>query len=132
MRTLGAVLLGYAVTFTATFLALGAEGVFRPGSYEPSSLWIGLSFLLGFLAAIVGGVVCTVVAESPRAPKILAAVVLGLGLLLAIPVLTRPPLPPRVPQAGSAAGRRRSMTRGRPRGAAGGSAASIASPHEQR
>lgn len=103
VRTLGAVVLGYVVifvvvflTFSATFLTLGAEGAFRPGSYEVSALWIGLSLVLSFVAAMVGGLVCTVVAPSRRAPTILAAIVLGLGLLLAIPVLTRPSLSSRV------------------------------------
>ncbi|MFQ5889640.1 MAG: hypothetical protein ACE5JR_06265 [Gemmatimonadota bacterium] len=92
MRTVGSVVLGYVVIFALVFITfslaygiLGADGAFRPGSYEISGLWIAVSIALGFIAAGVGGFVCLAVGRTPRAPKFLAALVLGLGLLMAIP-----------------------------------------------
>jgi hypothetical protein len=69
---------------------LGAEGAFLPGSYEVSATWLVISFVLGLIAAVLGGYVCASIAKNSRAPIILAGIVLVLGLLLAIPVLTTP------------------------------------------
>lgn len=94
LRSILSVIAGYLVmaivvmiTFSLTYLAMGAEGAFKPGSYDPSLLWIVISFVLGLIAAVLGGLVCAVIARSPRPPLVLAAVVLVLGLLLAVPVL---------------------------------------------
>ena len=95
---IGGVILGYVVmaalilaAFSGAYLAMGAGAAFRPGTYEPSSLWIFVSFIFGFAAAVAGGWVCAAVARDGRAPWILAFLVLGLGLLLALPALRRTP-----------------------------------------
>jgi hypothetical protein len=66
---------------------LGQELSFQPGSYEPSILWTVVSFALGLGAAILGGYVCALIARTAMPPKVLAGVVLVIGLLSAIPVL---------------------------------------------
>lgn len=93
MRIVGSVVLGYVVIFVLVFitlslayLALGADGTFRPGSFAPSTAWIAVSLLLGFAAALVGGMVCAAVGGT-KAPTYLAALVIGLGLVMAIPAL---------------------------------------------
>jgi hypothetical protein len=95
VRVIGAVVLGYLTTavlvfglFTLAYLAMGADGAFRPGSYEPSDAWVWTSFALGLLAAVTGGMVCAAVGRSWNATLALAAVVVVLGLLSAVPVLT--------------------------------------------
>ncbi len=95
---IGGVILGYVVmaalilaTFTGAYLVMGADAAFRPMTYEPSSLWIVVSFILGLAAAVGGGWVCAAVARDGRAPWLLAFLVLVLGLLLALPGLRRPP-----------------------------------------
>lgn len=95
LRAIGSVVLGYLVMFVAvfatlsiTYLILGTEHTFKPGSYDVSALWMVLSIVLSFAAAVLGGFVCAAVAKRPTPPKVLAAVVLVLGLALAIPVLT--------------------------------------------
>lgn len=95
LRTIGGVILGYLTmavlvfaTFTVAYVAMGAEGAFEPGSYQVTPLWLVTSFVLGFLAALTGGLICAGVARSPKAPLVLAGIVLALGLLLAIPALT--------------------------------------------
>ncbi len=55
-----------------------------------SKRWILLSVIAGFVAAYVAGVVSAVIAKGSKAPLILATVVFVLGILFAIPVLTRP------------------------------------------
>lgn len=85
-------------TFSLAYLLMGADGAFRPGTYEVSPLWLAVSIGLGLAAAIVGGWVCVYVARSHKAAIVLAALVLVLGLAMAIPVLTQSghiQLPPR-------------------------------------
>ena len=93
-RSILAVVAGYAalalaifVTFTLLYLVLGADRSFEPGSYDASTLWVMLSFPLGVAASVVAGYVCAAIARGGRAPRVLAGVVLVLGLLFAIPVL---------------------------------------------
>ena len=94
-RKILAVIVGYVlmfvcifVLFTALYLVMGVNGAFKPGSYEPSVLWLTLSTPLAFAAAVVGGYVCAVLARGGRAPLALAVLVLVIGFLSAVPVLT--------------------------------------------
>ncbi len=97
-RIIAGVVVGYVVmfvvvfsTFTVAYVVLAADGAFKPGSYEVSSAWIVVSFVLGLAAAAVGGYVCAVIAPRTKAALGLAAVVVGLGLLMALPVLMATP-----------------------------------------
>jgi hypothetical protein len=95
LRSIVAVVLGYLVmfvlifaTFSAAYLAMGADKAFQPGSYETSGLWLVTSFALGSVAAVVAGFVCAAVARrGSRAPVALIVVVLVIGALSAVPVL---------------------------------------------
>ena len=75
------------LAFSGLYLALGQELSFQPGSYEPSVLWTVVSFALGLLASVLGGYVCARIARTATPPKVLAGVVLVIGLLSAVPVL---------------------------------------------
>jgi hypothetical protein len=93
-RAIGSLVLGYVVmavvvmmSFTLAWMALGADGSFAPGTYEVSAAWIGMSIVVGLIAAILGGLVCAAVAKNATPPKVLAAIVLVLGIGLAIPGL---------------------------------------------
>lgn len=95
-RAIGSVVLGYVVifvtvfaSFSITYLILGTEGAFKSGSYDVSPLWIVLSIFLSLAAAVLGGYVCAAVAKGPTPPRALAAIVLILGLALAIPALNQ-------------------------------------------
>ena len=88
MRAILSVVVGYVVMFLAIFLlfsglylVLGQERSFQPGSYEPSALWTAVSFGLGAGAAVLGGYVSAAIARTPTPPKVLAGVVLVIGLL---------------------------------------------------
>lgn len=94
------VVVGYVVMFATIFLlfsglylVLGQELSFRPESYEPSLVWTVISFALGICAAVLGGYVCARIARTVTPPKVLAGVVLVIGLLSAVPVLIAAPTP---------------------------------------
>ncbi len=76
------------LVFSGLYLLLGQELSFRPGNYEPSMLWTVVSFALGMGAAVLGGCVCVWIARTATPPRVLAGVVLVIGLLSAVPVLT--------------------------------------------
>lgn len=102
-RTIAGVIVGYLamfagvfVTFSVFYLIVGTEGAFRPGSYEVTTLWIIGSFILGLLAAIVGGLVCLAIAREARAATVLAIFVIVLGAVMAIAAMgEQPNLGPR-------------------------------------
>ena len=73
--------------FTAVYIVLRADGSFKPGTFEASSLWIGIAFGVNFIVALIGGLICAAIARGGKAPLVLAIVVFVLGLLLAIPSL---------------------------------------------
>lgn len=94
MRILGSVILGYVVMaalvfglFTVAYLAMGTDRAFRSGTYDVSMSWAMTSLALSLVAAWVGGAVCAAVGKSVKAPQALAAVVLILGIVFAIPAL---------------------------------------------
>lgn len=98
LRAIGAVVVGYVVmfvlvflTFSGLYLTLGADGAFEPGTYDVSVLWLVVSTVLSIFAALAGGFVCAAIARGGNAPLALAALVLVLGILMAIPVVTAPP-----------------------------------------
>ncbi len=70
-RIIGSVIAGYLTMFVAVFvlfsgayLILGASGSFRPGVWDPSIAWILMSIVLGIVAAIAGGYVCSAIAKT--------------------------------------------------------------------
>jgi hypothetical protein len=100
LRSILGAVAGYAamflvvfLTFSGAYLAMGANRAFQPGSYEVSALWIGVSFVLSLIAALVGGVVAVSIGRGMRAASILVGVALILGLLLAGAQLTATPVP---------------------------------------
>jgi hypothetical protein len=100
LRIIASAVVGYMVIFLCVFalfsglyLALGTDGAFQPGSYQVSTLWIVISTVLGFAAAVVGGWVSRALARSPRGPRALAVLVLLLGLVMAASIAASPPPP---------------------------------------
>ena len=93
-RTIASVVLGYVVifavviaTFSLAYLLLGPDRAFQPGTYDVSALWLVVSIVLGFTAAVIGGWICAWVARSPSGPRSLAVVVLVLGFAMSVPAL---------------------------------------------
>jgi lysylphosphatidylglycerol synthetase-like protein (DUF2156 family) len=93
-RSIIAVIASYVLMFALTFLifscmymVLGADGSFKPGTFESSNLWMGIAFLASFVIAVIAGFVCAAIARGGKAPLVLAIIVFVLGLVLAIPSL---------------------------------------------
>ena len=78
------------ITFTLLYFILGAEGSFQPGNYQVSTTWLVLSTILGLIAAVIGGLVCVIIAKDRKIAIWLAGLVLVLGIILAIPSLNIP------------------------------------------
>ncbi len=72
-------------TFSVAFLVMGTDAAFKPDSFEPSTLWLVVSFVLGTGAAIAGGWVAATIGKKQVAAMALAVFVFVLGLLFAIP-----------------------------------------------
>jgi hypothetical protein len=94
VRIAAGVIVGYFVMLVlvvvlgvAVFLALGAEHAFAPGAYTPSVLWIVIALSCALLAAIAAGWVCAAIGGAGTAPKVLAGLVLVLGLIFVYPAL---------------------------------------------
>ncbi|MCZ6597965.1 MAG: hypothetical protein O7B99_10025 [Planctomycetota bacterium] len=89
-RSILAVILGYltlaiivTVTLAVAYVLLGTEGAFQEGSYGITGTWIGISFALGLIAAILGGWICARIAPRPRPLVALVVVILVLGAVTA-------------------------------------------------
>lgn len=67
--------------FTVAYLAMGADGAFKPGVYEPSALWIAVSIVLSAVAAIIGGLVAVLVGKDRGAANILIGIILIMGVV---------------------------------------------------
>jgi len=94
LRNILGVIAGYIVlfllimiTFTGLYLAIGKDGAFKPGVYEPSMQWTVAAFVLGTIATIAGGAVCALIARRKGAVIGLMVVVLVFGLLEVVLVL---------------------------------------------
>lgn len=92
LRNVLAALLGYVVIVVIVFAAfsllwnlLGPEGAFQPESYAVSGVWVTGSIVLGFVAALLGGVVCARAAADSRAELILIGLIVILGVIAALP-----------------------------------------------
>lgn len=103
VRNILGVIVGYItmaafvfITFTITYLILGAEGSFEANSYDVSVVWIVASIVLGLIGAILGGLVCAAISTSSRVPMVLAGLVFVLGIAFALPTLSEDPDRPMV------------------------------------
>jgi hypothetical protein len=105
-RAIAGVVVGYAVmfvvvfgSFTAAYLAMGTDRAFKPGSYDVSMTWLVASIVLGLAAAVAGGLTCAIIAQrGSRAPVVLAALLLVLGLAMAVPSLKAGGTEPQEPR----------------------------------
>jgi hypothetical protein len=76
-------------TFSGAYLAMGADTAFTPGKYDVSMTWIIVSTILGFVGAVIGGYVASLIGGS-GAVKIMAGIVLVLGILTIVMVALSP------------------------------------------
>ena len=90
-RSIIGVIVGYIVMFilqVAAFMTIytlvGADWSFKPGSYQASTRWTVMQFVVIFVTAAIAGLVCAVIAKGGKAPLALAVVVLVLGFALGV------------------------------------------------
>lgn len=90
-RNIGAAVLGWVtmavgvfILMTALWMFLGADGAFAPGSWAVSWSWTMGSVGIGLVAAIAGGLVCAKIADGPWGVRLLVAIVVVLGILVAV------------------------------------------------
>jgi len=69
--------------FMTIYTMMGADWSFKPASYQASTRWNVMQFVVIFVTAAIAGLICAVIARGGKAPLVLAAVVLVLGLALA-------------------------------------------------
>lgn len=91
LRNIGGAVLGYVVMFAGVvalmsvfWMAVGADGAFRPASWEVSGTWSLGSIVVGLVAGIVGGLVCARVASDDRGVWMLIVLVVILGVATAL------------------------------------------------
>src|SRR5260221_11197409 len=87
LRSALAVIVGYIVMFilqVAAFMTIyalmGANWSFKPASYEASTRRAVMQFGVILVTAIIAGLACAAIAKGGKAPLVLAAVVLVLGV----------------------------------------------------
>lgn len=90
-RSVIAVIVGYILMFilqVAAFMTIytlmGPDWSFEPASYQASTRWTVMQFVMILVTTIIAGLICAVIAKGGKAPLALAAVVLVLGFLLAV------------------------------------------------
>lgn len=119
MRTLLAVVAGYVtmmllvfILLSAAFLAAGPDFAFHPGRYDVTPGWCAVMLVVGFDAALTGGLVAQRVAPGRRPAPWLAALVVVAGLTMAAGTLNTPDTPALAVRAG-AVGNMEAMMRAR-------------------
>ena len=90
LRSALGVIVGYIVMFILQVFAfmtiyslMGANWSFRPSSFEASTRWTVMQFVVILVTTIIAGLICAIIARGGKAPLALAGVVLVLGLALA-------------------------------------------------
>ena len=90
-RAIASVVVGYVVmalivfaTFSLAYVAMGADGAYKPGVYDVSVLWIVCALGLSFFAAFVGGYVAAAIAKTGQPILFLIGLVILLGAVSAI------------------------------------------------
>lgn len=91
MRSALAVIVGYILMFVlqvavfmTVYTAMGADWSFEPASYQASTRWTVMQFVVIFVTAAIAGLACAAIARGGKAPLALAAVVLVLGFALGV------------------------------------------------
>lgn len=94
LRAIVGVIGGYIVmslfffaVFTGAYLALGAERVFQPDSYEVSALWLVIYGVVYFCGGILACLVSAAISRTQRTCQVLAFVIFVAGILLCIPAM---------------------------------------------
>ena len=87
-RAIGSAVAGYVAMFVIVFfglslawLVMGADGAFKTGTWNTSTAWVVTMLLVGIVAAMTGGCVCSKLGRQSRAVMILVGIVVVFGLV---------------------------------------------------
>jgi hypothetical protein len=107
LRIIAGIIVGWIVmavlviaTFAIAMAVLGMENILKPGSYWTTDTFNIIVLGGGLLAAIIGGVVCKIIARDSRATLALAAIVLAMGIGSYVMNANKPDPPARIPGTG--------------------------------
>jgi hypothetical protein len=96
VRSIIAVVVSYITMFVLNFLAfvglytiVGPGQAFKPRSFLASNRWIAMGIAVIFVSGIIAGLVCAAIARGRKATLALAALILAVGLVLAIPAINK-------------------------------------------
>ncbi len=91
IRAILSVIIGYVALFiwvmatmTGAWFALGSDFAYDQGTYDASTGWSVVSLVLGVIGAVIGGLVTASIARTATPAKVLAGIVLVLGLVTAV------------------------------------------------
>ena len=91
LRAILSVIIGYVVvgiwvfaTTTGAWFALGSDFAFDKGTYDATTGWSVVSLVLGAIGAVIAGLVTASIARTATPAKVLAGIVLVLGLVEAV------------------------------------------------
>ena len=106
LRIIAGIIVGFIVmvilvmaTFGITIAALGIEKTVQPGSYWTTNTFNIIVLIGGFIAAIIGGLVCGMIARNSMAAFALVAILLATGIGSVIADMNRPDPPARTAPA---------------------------------
>ncbi len=91
LRAILSVIIGYVVvgiwvfaTTTGAWFALGSDFAFDKGTYDATTGWSVVSLVLGAIGAVIAGLVTASIARTATPAKVMAGIVLVLGLVEAV------------------------------------------------
>ncbi len=65
----------FMVVVIGCYVALGSERVFKPDSYEISTLWLVLTLIVSFVGSAIAGYLCAVISGSWATCRVFAFIV---------------------------------------------------------
>ncbi len=71
------------IGFVCLYMVVGPSQAFKPRVYLASNRWIVMTFVMAFVVAIIGGLICAAIAKGGKAPFALAVVVIVVGWSMA-------------------------------------------------
>jgi hypothetical protein len=97
LKAIGAAVVSYVaiflivfVSFSIVWMAMGTDGAFKTATWNVSTGWVVATLMVGIVAALVGGYLCSMIGKSRTAVMILLGIVVVLGLVDAVATATRP------------------------------------------
>jgi len=69
----------FMAIFAGLYFVLGTERVFKPDSYEISTVWLALTLIFGFLVTVFAGFLCATISKNWRTCQVFALIVFALA-----------------------------------------------------